>query len=59
MAPGEALNEAINMAKEINKSPAIAVSQLLQVSNSFFDRYKAFEIEINTIVESMKKMLNL
>ena len=57
--PGEALNEAINMAKEINKSPAIAVTQLLQVSNAFLDRYKAFETEVNTIVESMKKMLNL
>ncbi len=57
--PGEALNEAINMAKKINKSPDFAVSQLLQVSSVFFDQYKAFKTEVDTVVDSMKKMLNM
>jgi enoyl-CoA hydratase/carnithine racemase len=53
------LDEALKIARRINKSPEFAVEQLLQVSNSFFDRYDAFETEMNTIVEKMKKMLKL
>ena len=57
--PGNVLDEALKIAKTINRSPEFAVEQLLQVSNSFFNRYDAFETEMNTIVEKMKKMLNL
>ncbi len=56
---GNVLDEALKIAKTINKSPEFAVEQLLQVSNSFFNRYDAFETEMNTIVEKMKKMLNI
>ena len=56
---GIVLDEALKIAKNINKSPEFAVGQLLLVSNSFFNRYEAFETEMNVIVENMKKMLNL
>ncbi|MHA1386314.1 MAG: enoyl-CoA hydratase/isomerase family protein [Candidatus Helarchaeota archaeon] len=55
--PGEALNEAIKLAKQINRSPDFAVKILLKVSNLFLDQVKAFEDEIRTVEKSMKSML--
>ena len=54
--PGEALTTAIKMAKQINKSPDFAVSQLIKVSNIFFDQVKAFEAELRTVENSMKSL---
>jgi len=51
------LDESIKMAKEINKSPEFAVSQLLQVNKLNFDRVKAFDSEIEIILKSMKSLL--
>ena len=51
------LDESIKMAKEINKSPEFAVSQLLQVNQFNFDRVKAFDSEIEIILKSMKSFL--
>ena len=51
------LDESIKMAKEINKSPEFAVSQLLQVNHFNFDRVKAFDSEIEIILKSMKSFL--
>ena len=56
---GNVLDEALKIAKNINKSPEFAVQQLILVSNSFFDRYDAFQTEMNAIVDNMKKMLNM
>ncbi len=56
---GEVLNEAINLAKQINQSPEYVIQQLLQVNNTFFDQVKTFDDEINTILKSMSKMLGL
>ena len=50
----QVLDESIKMAKEINKSPEFAVSQLLQVNKFNFDRVKAFDSEIEIILKSMK-----
>ncbi len=50
--PGEVLDEAIKMAKQILKSPALAITQLLQVNNVYLDRVKAFDTEIDTIIKS-------
>jgi len=55
--PGETLKEAIRLAKEINKSPEFAVSQLLEVNKFNFDRVKAFDSEIEIILKSMKALL--
>ncbi len=51
--PENVLNEAINMAKQINKSPKLAISILLKVNNAFFNQYKAFETEIDVAVNNM------
>ena len=56
---GEVLNEAINLAKQITQSPEYVVKQLLQVNNIFFNQVKAFDTEIDTLVESMKPLLGL
>jgi len=53
----QVLDESIKMAKEINKSPEFAVSQLLQVNKFNFDRVKAFDSEIEIILKSMKSLL--
>ena len=53
----QVLDESIKMAKEINKSPEFAVSQLLQVNKLNFDRVKAFDSEIELILKSMKSLL--
>jgi enoyl-CoA hydratase/carnithine racemase len=53
----QVLDESIKMAKEINKSPEFAVSQLLQVNKLNFDRVKAFDSEIEIILRSMKSLL--
>lgn len=53
----QVLDESIKMAKEINKSPEFAVSQLLQVNKFNFDRVKAFDSEIELILKSMKSLL--
>ncbi|MFX0010358.1 MAG: enoyl-CoA hydratase/isomerase family protein [Candidatus Hermodarchaeota archaeon] len=55
--PGETLEEAIKLAKEINKSPEFAVSQLLTINKLNFDRVKTFDREIEIILESMKNLL--
>lgn len=55
----EVLNEAVRMAKEINKSPEFAVSQLINVNKIFFNRVKAFDLEIDSIVKSMRKVLDI
>lgn len=55
--PGEVLEEAIKLAKEINKSPGFAVSQLLEVNKLNFDRVEAFDNEIEIILKSMKLIL--
>jgi len=55
--PGETLQEAIKLAKEINKAPEFAVSQLLEVNRLNFDRVKAFDSEIEIILEDMKSLL--
>jgi len=55
--PGETLQEAIKLAKEINKAPEFAVSQLLEVNRINFDRVKAFDSEIEIILEDMKSLL--
>jgi enoyl-CoA hydratase len=52
--PGEVLESATTMAKEILKSPALAVTQLLLVSNEMFNRIKAFDTEIETILKKVK-----
>ena len=51
--PENILNEAINLAKQINKSPKLAISILLKVNNAFFNQYKAFETEIDVAVKNM------
>jgi enoyl-CoA hydratase/carnithine racemase len=56
--PGEVLETAIAMAKEILKSPALAVTQLLMVSAALFDRIKAFDVEISTILSTTKMASN-
>ena len=53
----QVLEESIKIAKEINKSPEFAVSQLLQVNKLNFDRVKAFDSEIEIILKSMKSLL--
>jgi len=53
----QVLDESIKIAKEINKSPEFAVSQLLQVNKLNFDRVKAFDSEIEIILKSMKSLL--
>lgn len=55
--PGETLEEAIKLAKEIIKAPEFAVSQLLEVNKSNFDRIQAFDSEIEIILKSMKTLL--
>lgn len=54
--PGEVLNEAFNMAKDILQSPTLAVTQLLNVSNIFFNQVKAFDTEIDTIIKTTKEL---
>ena len=53
----QVLEESIKIAKEINKSPEFAVSQLLQVNKLNFDRVEAFDSEIEIILKSMKALL--
>ncbi len=53
----QVLDESIKIAKEINKSPEFAVSQLLQVNKLNFDRVKAFDSEIEILLKSMKSLL--
>lgn len=55
--PGEALNEAVKLAKQINRSPDFAISILLKVSSLMLNQVKTFEEEIRTVEESMKSML--
>jgi len=55
--PGETLEEAIKLAKEINKSPEFVVSQLLEINKLNFDRTKAFDSEIGIILDRMKAFL--
>jgi enoyl-CoA hydratase len=55
--PGEALEEAIKIAKDINKAPEFAVSQLLEINKLNFDRVKTFDKEINLILNDMKELL--
>jgi enoyl-CoA hydratase len=52
--PGDVLDATIKLAKEILKSPALAVTQLLLVSNILFDRIKAFDMEIETILKTIR-----
>ncbi|MFX1295866.1 MAG: enoyl-CoA hydratase/isomerase family protein [Promethearchaeota archaeon] len=47
------LTEAIKMAKQINKSPKLTISILIKVNNAFFDQYKAYETEVETITSNM------
>ena len=54
MEPGDVLGETIKLAKEILKSPALAVTQLILVSNILFDRIKAFDTEIETILKTTR-----
>jgi len=54
---GKVLEEAIKMAKQIIQSPAYVISQLIQVNNLFLDQVKAFDIEINSIIEGMSSIL--
>ena len=56
---GEVLDEAVNLAKQIIQSPEYVVKQLIQVNNMFFDQVKTFDIEISTILKSMKSLLGL
>jgi enoyl-CoA hydratase/carnithine racemase len=56
--PVDVLNESIKIAMEINKNPDFAVSQLLNVNKIFFNRVEAFDREIDSIVKSMKKVLD-
>ncbi|MFX0021063.1 MAG: enoyl-CoA hydratase/isomerase family protein [Candidatus Hermodarchaeota archaeon] len=56
---GEVLNEAINLAKQITQSPEYVVKQLLEVNNIFLDQVKAFDTEIDTILESMRPLLGI
>ena len=51
--PEQVLSEAVKMGKEIYKSPELAVRQLLQVSNAFFNQYESFEAEIETILKTV------
>lgn len=55
--PGEALEEAVKLAKEINKAPDFAVSQLLEINKLNFDRVKTFDKEIEIILNDMKGLL--
>jgi enoyl-CoA hydratase len=55
--PSETLEEAIKLAKEINKAPEFAVSQLLEVNKLNFDRVKTFDSEIEIILKDMKALL--
>lgn len=55
--PGETLEEAIKIAKGINKSPEFVVSQLLKINKLNFNRVKTFDREIEIILEDMKKVL--
>ncbi len=56
---GDALDEAINVAKQIIHSPEYVVKQLIQVNNIFFDQVKTFDTEIDTILKSMSSLLGL
>jgi enoyl-CoA hydratase len=56
---GEALNAALNMAKQILQSPEFAVNQLLQINNLFFNQVEKFDIEIENIVKSMSTLLGI
>ena len=53
----EVLEEAIKIAKEINKAPEFAVSQLLEINKLNFDRIKVFDSEIGIILDKMKALL--
>ncbi|MHA2288380.1 MAG: enoyl-CoA hydratase/isomerase family protein [Promethearchaeota archaeon] len=55
--PGETLEEAVKMAKEINKAPEFAVSQLLEINRHNFDQVKTFDNEIDIILKDMKAIL--
>ncbi|MFW9946230.1 MAG: enoyl-CoA hydratase/isomerase family protein [Candidatus Odinarchaeota archaeon] len=52
--PGEVLNEAIKMAKQIYQSPELAITQLIKVSNTFFNQVNIFDAEIDTILETVE-----
>ncbi|MFX0032849.1 MAG: enoyl-CoA hydratase/isomerase family protein [Candidatus Hodarchaeota archaeon] len=52
--PQEVLNEAIKMAKQILESPELAITQLIKVSNTFFNQVKTFDTEINTILGTIE-----
>jgi enoyl-CoA hydratase len=51
---GSVLDQAISMAKQINKSPKMTISMLIKVSNAFFDQYKAYENELEVIMSNIK-----
>jgi len=53
----DVLEEAIKIAKEINKAPEFAVSQLLEINKLNFDRTKVFDSEIGIILDKMKALL--
>lgn len=52
--PEDVLSEAINMAKKINKSPDLTVSIMLQINNILMDQVKAYETELDVIVDNTK-----
>ncbi|MHA2006104.1 MAG: enoyl-CoA hydratase/isomerase family protein [Promethearchaeota archaeon] len=56
---GEALNEALKMAKQILQSPEFVVNQLLDINKLFFNQVEKFDIEIENIVKSMSGLLNI
>ncbi|MEE9376802.1 MAG: enoyl-CoA hydratase/isomerase family protein [Candidatus Lokiarchaeia archaeon] len=55
----EVLDVAINLAKQITRSPEYVIKQLLQVNNIFFDQVKTFDTEIDTILKSMSALLGI
>lgn len=52
--PGEVLNEAVKMAKQILQSPELAITQLIKVSNTLFNQVKIFDSEIDTILGTVE-----
>jgi enoyl-CoA hydratase len=51
--PENVLEEALEMAKKILKSPGLVIEQLIKVSNVLFDQVKAFDAEISAITETV------
>lgn len=52
--PDSVLDTSIKMAKQILKSPDLTISQLIKVSNGFFDQAKAFDKEVEIVMKTMK-----